>query len=214
MGDDGSVSPVFGVKAPSSFSTKYPEDNSQVFSAQGLVEVDQLGSPYGDCSEELFSDADNRDNFMVTQTDNAQGDAFDSTVTKTFPEDTSDPDVDQTQTGAVSESTFPDTGETPPSIDYATQEGRNKRQLTQVIVHSRRDLKVKLHLTISLRTLATLMLIRHRQEQFLMESTFPDTGETPPSIDYATQEGRNKRQLGDPSNCPFKKRFKSQTGTF
>ena len=46
------------------------------------------------------------------------------------------------------------------------------------------------------------------------ESTFPDTGETPPSIDYATQEGRNKRQLVDPSTCPFKKRFKSQTGTF
>ena len=58
MGDDGSVSPVFGVKAPSGFSTKYPEDNSQVFSAQGLVEVDQLGSPYGDCSKELFSDAE------------------------------------------------------------------------------------------------------------------------------------------------------------
>ena len=103
MVDDSSVLPVFGVKAPSSFSTEYPEDNSQVFTAQGLVEVDQLGSPYGDCSEELFSDADNRDNFMVTQTYDAHGDASDSTVTKTFPEDTSNLDVDKTQTGAVSE---------------------------------------------------------------------------------------------------------------
>ena len=85
---------------------------------------------------------------MVMQTEEAQGDASDSTVTKTFPEDTSDLDVDKTQTGAVS------------------------------------------------------------------ESTFPDTGETPPSIDYATQEGRNKRQLVDPSTCPFKKRFKGQTGIF
>ena len=93
---------VFSVKAPSSFSTKYPEDNSQVFTAQSLVEVDQLCSPYGDCSEELFSDADNLDNFMVTQTDDAQADASDSTLTKTFPEDTSDLDVDKTQTGAVS----------------------------------------------------------------------------------------------------------------
>ena len=56
--------------------------------------MDQLGSPYVDCSEELFSDADNRDNFMVMQTDDAQGDISDSTVTKTFPEDTSDLDVD------------------------------------------------------------------------------------------------------------------------
>ena len=91
--------------------------------------MDQLGSPYGDCSEELFSDADNCDNFMVMQTEDAQGDTSDLTVTKTFPEDTSDLDVDKTQTGAVSESTIPDTGETPPSIDYATQEGSNKRQL-------------------------------------------------------------------------------------
>ena len=73
--EDFQSTPVFGVKAPSSFSTEYSEDNSQVFTAQGLVEVDQLYSPYGDCSKELFSDADNHDNFMVTQTDDAQGDA-------------------------------------------------------------------------------------------------------------------------------------------
>ena len=192
MVDDSSVLPVFGVKAPSSFSTEYPEDNSQVFPAQGLVEVDQLGSPYGDCSEELFSDADNRDNFMVTQTYDAHGDASDSTVTKTFPEDTSNLDVDKTQTGAVSEmvmqteeaqgdasdsivtKTFPeDTSDL--DVDK-TQTGavsestfqilvKHHLQLsmqlkraetrdnmwTQVLVHSRRDLKVKqVYLTIIL----------------------------------------------------------------
>ena len=129
MVDDGSVSPVFSVKAPSSFYTEYPEDNSHVFTAQGLVEVDQLGSPHGDCSEELFSDADHRDNVMAMQTENAQGYASDSTVTKTFPEDISDLDIDETHTEPVSEITIPDNGKTPPAIDYAAQEGRNKRQL-------------------------------------------------------------------------------------
>ena len=134
MVDDGSVSPVFGIKAPSSFSTEYPQDNSHVFTAQGLVEVDQLGFPHGDCSEELFSYADNCDNVMAMQTEDAQGDASDLTVTKTFPEDTSKLDIDKTQTEAVSERTILVTGKTPPSIDYATQEGSNKRQLMDPMI--------------------------------------------------------------------------------
>ena len=169
MVDDGSVSPVFGVKAPSSFLTEYPEDNSQVFTAQGLVEVDQLGSPYGDCSEELFSDADNRDNFMVTQTDDAQGDASDSTVTKTFPEDTSDLDVDKTQTGAVSKMVM--------QTEEAQGDASNST-VTKTFPEDTSNLDVD-----------------KTQTGAVSESTFPDTGETPPSIEYATQEGRNKRQL-------------------
>ena len=188
MGDDGSVLPVFDVKAPSSFSTEYPEDNSQVFTAQGLVEADQLCSPYGDCSKELFSDADNRDNFLVTQTDDTQGDASDSTVTKTFPEDTSDLDVDKTQTGAVSE------------MVMQTEEAQGDASdstVTKTFPEDTSDLDVD-----------------KTQTGAVSESTFPDTGKTTPSIDYATQEGRNKRQLVDPSTCPFKRRFKGQTGTF
>ena len=89
---------------------------------------------------------------MVTQTDDAQGDISDSTVTKTFSEDTSDPDVDKTQTGAVSESTFPDTGETHLQLIMQLKRAETRDNLwTQILVHSRRDLKVKqVHLTIIL----------------------------------------------------------------
>ena len=154
MGDDGSVSPVFSVKAPSSFSTEYPEDNSQVFSAQGLVEVDQLGSPYVDCSEELFSDADNCGNFMVMQPDDAQGDISDTTVTKTFPEDTGDLDVDKTQTGAVSE------------MVMQTEEAQGDASdstVTKTFPEDTRDPDVD-----------------KTQTGAVSESTFPDTGEIPP----------------------------------
>ena len=94
--------PVFSVKAPSSFSTEYPEDNSHVFISQGLVEVDQLGTSHDDCSQELFSDADKHDNVMVIQTKDTQCDATDLTVTKTFPEDTSNLDFNKTETVSVS----------------------------------------------------------------------------------------------------------------
>ena len=58
---DSRNSPVFGVQAPHSFSTEYPGDESVAFTAQGLVEVNKLGSSQsvGEWSEELISDPDN-----------------------------------------------------------------------------------------------------------------------------------------------------------
>ena len=71
---DSPNSPVFGVQAPHSFSTEYPGDESVAFTAQGLVEVDKLGSSQsvGEWSKELISDPDNLlercDNIDVTKT--------------------------------------------------------------------------------------------------------------------------------------------------
>ena len=82
--NDAPASPVFGVKGPSSFSTEYPEDSSNAFSSQGLVEVDKLGSSLGDCSEDLFSNADQREQVIPMETD----EAHEKTETETFSENT------------------------------------------------------------------------------------------------------------------------------
>ena len=82
--NDAPVSPVFGVQGPSSFSTEYPEDSSNAFSSQGLVEVDKLGSSMGDCSEDLFSDADQREQVIPMETE----DTHEQTETGTFSEQT------------------------------------------------------------------------------------------------------------------------------
>ena len=82
--NDAPVSPVFGVKGPSSFSTEYPEDSSNAFSSQGLVEVDKLGSSVGDCSEDLFSDADQREQGIPMETD----ETHEKTETEIFSENT------------------------------------------------------------------------------------------------------------------------------
>ena len=82
--NDAPVSPVFGVKGPSSFSTEYPEDSSNAFSSQGLVEVEKLGSSMGDCSEDLFSDADQREQVLPMETEGTH----EVTETETFSENT------------------------------------------------------------------------------------------------------------------------------
>ena len=82
--NDALVLPVFGVKGPSSFSTEYPEDSSNAFSSQGLVEVEKLGSSMGDCSEDLFLDADQCDQVIPMETE----DTHEITETGTFSENT------------------------------------------------------------------------------------------------------------------------------
>ena len=109
--------PVFEVQAPYSFSTEYPGDESVAFTAQGLVEVDKLGSfqSVGEWSKELMSDPDNLlercDDIDVTKTfddENTVGSTNlpkdpgnvlflvdNSDSTKTFPKDESLMDLDK-----------------------------------------------------------------------------------------------------------------------
>ena len=82
--NDAPVSPVFGVKGPSSFSTEYPEDSSNAFLSQGLVEVDKLGSSMEDCSEDLFSDADQHEQVLPMEMEGTH----EVTETETFSENT------------------------------------------------------------------------------------------------------------------------------
>ena len=121
--NDAPASPVFGVKGPSSFSTEYPEDSSNVFSSQGLVEVDKLGSSLGDCSQEQ------RAQVMPMQTEDPQDCANDTSETKTFPEDNSCVDSDQTETATISENTLPDNAEDVHPTEMTILEGSKKRHI-------------------------------------------------------------------------------------
>ena len=106
--NDAPVSPVFGVQGPSSFSTEYPEDSSNAFSSQGLVEVDKLGSSMGDCSEDLFSDADQHEQVILMEMEDTH---------------------EQTETGTFSEKTLVKNPEDVHSIEMTNLQGTKKRHI-------------------------------------------------------------------------------------
>ena len=106
--NDAPVSPVFGVKGPSSFSTEYPEDSSNAFLSQGLVEVDKLGSSMGDCSEDLFSDADQCEQVIPMETEETH---------------------EKTETGTFSENTLVENAEDVHSTEMTNLQGTKKRHI-------------------------------------------------------------------------------------